>query len=99
PVGQLLHHPEQPARRGGQLVAAADAHRDGPVWRVVRADALLGIVLTGLVHVVLLRPLLHLDGLSRVADSGLHLVVPALTVLGWLLFGPRPRLDARTVGW
>lgn len=76
-----------------------DARRDGPVWRVVRADALLGITLTGLVHFFLLRPLLHLEGLNRAADNGLHLVVPALAVLGWLLFGPRPRLDLRTVRW
>jgi hypothetical protein len=28
-----------------------------------------------------------------VADQLLHLVVPILAVLGWLLFGPRPRID------
>lgn len=80
------------------LALARDPHRDGPVWRVLRADAVLGIALTGLVHFVLLRPLLHLEGLSAVADTGLHLVVPVLAVLGWLVFGPRPRLDRRTVG-
>jgi hypothetical protein len=80
------------------LTLARDPRRDGPVWRVLRADALLGITLTGLVHFVLLRPLLDLEGASRLADTGLHVVVPVLTVLGWLLFGPRPRLDGRTVG-
>ncbi|WP_154402199.1 Pr6Pr family membrane protein [Ornithinimicrobium cavernae] len=77
----------------------ADARRDGPVWRVLRADAVLGITLTGLVHFVLLRPLLDLTGWSAVADTGLHLVSPALVVIGWLLFGPRPRLDVHTVWW
>jgi len=78
---------------------AADPRRDGRVWRVVQTDALLGITLTGLVHFFLLRPLLDLSGWPAVADNLLHLVVPALVILGWLLFGPRPRLDGRTVWW
>ena len=78
---------------------ARDPRRDGPVWRVLRADAVLGIALTGLVHFFLLRPLLDLEGLNRLADAGLHLAVPILAVLGWLVLGPRPRLDARTVLW
>lgn len=74
-----------------------DPDRDGALWRVLRIDAVLGISLTGLVHFFLLRPLLDLRGLNAVADTGLHLVVPALAVLGWLLFGPRPRLDLSSV--
>ncbi|MDO5736737.1 MAG: Pr6Pr family membrane protein [Propionibacteriaceae bacterium] len=87
------------------LVAIAAAtlvrnpERDGPVWRVLRIDAVLGITLTGLVHFFLLRPLLNLKGLNAVADTGLHLVVPALALTGWLAFGPRPRLSASTVLW
>ncbi|MCK0111235.1 Pr6Pr family membrane protein [Ornithinimicrobium sp. F0845] len=77
----------------------ADPHRDGPVWRVVQTDAVLGITLTGVVHFVLLRPLLELTGWSAVADTLLHLVVPALVVLGWVLFGPRRRVDGRTARW
>ena len=79
------------------LVAAPS--RDGRWWRVLQADAVLGITLTGLVHFFLLRPLLNLTGWSSVADTLLHLVVPALVVVGWLLFGPRPRLDGRTAWW
>lgn len=78
---------------------ARDPARDGLVWRVLRSDAMLGIVVTGLVHFYLLRPLLDLDGWNRVADTGLHLVVPVLALLGWLAFGPRPRVDGRTVLW
>lgn len=73
--------------------------RDGPLWRVLRIDAVLGITLTGLVHFFLLRPLLDLRGLNAVADTGLHLTVPALVLIGWLMFGPRPRLSAATVLW
>jgi len=72
---------------------ARDPAYDGPRWRVVRIAAISGITVTGLVHWFLLRPLLHLDGADLVADKLLHLVVPILAVLGWLLFGPRPRVD------
>jgi TRAP-type C4-dicarboxylate transport system permease small subunit len=72
---------------------ARDAAYDAPRWRVVRIAAVSGITVTGLVHWFLLRPLLHLDGADLVADKVLHLVVPILAVLGWLAFGPRPRID------
>jgi len=86
---------------------ARNATYDGGRWRVVRGAAVVGITITGLVHFVLLRPLLELDGLDRLADPLLHLVVPALAVLGWLAFGPRPRTGRRElslalvwpVGW
>ncbi len=73
--------------------------RDGPGWRVLRTDAVLGITLTGVVHFFLLRPLLDLQGLNALADTGLHLVVPMLTLVGWLMFGPRPRMTLSTVSW
>lgn len=66
--------------------------RDGPVWRVLRLSALTGIVVTGVVHWFLLRPLLHLTGWSYATDKLLHLVVPALAIVGWVAFGPRPRV-------
>jgi hypothetical protein len=72
---------------------ARDPAYDGPRWRVVRVAAVSGITVTGLVHWFLLRPLLHLDGADLVADKLLHLAVPLLAVGGWLLVGPRPRVD------
>ncbi len=80
------------------VVLARDPAYDGPRWRVFRGAAVVGITITGLVHFVLLRPLLDLDGLDRLADTLLHLVVPALAVAGWLVFGPRPRTGLRELG-
>jgi len=77
---------------------AREASYDEPRWRVVRAAAVVGITITGLVHFVLLRPLLDLDGLDRLADTLLHVVVPMLAVVGWLAFGPRPRIGRRELG-
>ena len=61
----------------------------------LRAAALVGITVTGLVHFVLLRPLLHLEGASWAADKLLHMVVPLVAVVGWLVAGPRPRAPWR----
>ena len=73
------------------VVLARDPSYDGRRWRVLRTAAVTGITVTGLVHWLLLRPLLHLHGADLVADKLLHLVVPALAVAGWVVFGPRPR--------
>jgi len=74
-------------------VLARDPAYDGPRWRVLRTAATTGIIVTGLVHWFLLRPLLHLHGADYVADKLLHLAVPVLAVIGWLAFGPRPRMS------
>jgi hypothetical protein len=49
----------------------------------------LAIAVTGVVHWFLLRPILDLEGASYVADKLLHVAVPLLAVIGWLVFGPR----------
>jgi hypothetical protein len=73
--------------------------RDGRLWRVVHADALLGIAVTGLVFATVLAGLVHPQGLAAWVNAGFHYFSPAATVLGWLLFGPRPRFDWATIGW
>lgn len=81
------------------LTLARNPARDGRLWRVLRLDALLGIVITGIVFATVLAPLVHLQGLGAVANALLHYVSPWACLLGWLLFGPRPRIDWVTVGW
>jgi len=72
---------------------------DGALWRVVRLDGLVGIVVTGLVFVTVLAATTHPTGAAWWANAGLHYVSPTATLLGWLLFGPRPRITWSTVGW
>ena len=76
-----------------------DPVRDGPVWRVLHADALLGIIITGLVFATVLAGLVHPHGIAAWVNAGLHYFAPAWTLVGWLLFGPRPRLDWATIRW
>jgi hypothetical protein len=73
--------------------------RDGRLWRVLNADALLGIIITGLVFGTVLASQVHLHGLAAWVNAGLHYFAPAWTFVGWLLFGPRSRLDWPTIGW
>jgi hypothetical protein len=71
--------------------------RDGRIWRVVRADAIVGMTVTFVVYIVVLRPIVHLEGVAKLSDIGFHYVAPALTVTGWFVFGPWPRIDRATL--
>ena len=85
------------------LIAAAtlviDPARDGRFWRILRLDALLGITITGLVFDLVLIRYVHPTGWQLVATIGFHYIAPWATLLGWLIFGPRPRLDRSTMAW
>jgi len=79
------------------LSLARQADRDGSGWRVARLNALTGITITGLVHWFLLHPLDDFHGLLWASDTLVHIVVPVLVVLGWLVFGPRRRISLGVV--
>jgi hypothetical protein len=88
---------------GTSAVLAADARAGdqrsgGRVFRALRLDALVLAVGGGVVHWFLLRPLLDLDGADLLADKLLHIVVPLLCLVGWLVFGPRGLITPRDVG-
>lgn len=72
---------------------AVDPGRDGRVWRALRLDAVVIAVGGGIVHWFLLRPILDLHGADYLADKLLHVAVPLLALVGWLVFGPRDRVD------
>lgn len=74
------------------LTLALGRDRDTRAWRALRTDAVVLILVAGVVHFFFLRPLLDLHGWDLVADRSLHVVVPALAVLGWLVLGPRDRI-------
>jgi hypothetical protein len=66
--------------------------RDGRLWRVLHVDALLGIIITGLVFATVLAGQVRHHGVGSWLNAGFHYFAPAWAVAGWLLFGPRPRL-------
>lgn len=79
---------------------ARNPARDGPVWRVVRLNALVGIAVTGIVYATVLARIHEPKGWEQVSSNVLfHYVVPIMMVSGWLLFGPRPRITRGVVLW
>jgi len=79
------------------LTLALQPDRDGKVWRVLRLEALFGITVTGVVYTTLLRGVVDLHGASAVTNALVHYVSPLMAVIGWLLFGPRPRITENTL--
>jgi hypothetical protein len=71
--------------------------RDGMLFRVLRLDALFGITVTLVTYSVLLAPQHDPDGINAWTNAGLHYVTPAMAIVGWLAFGPRPRIDEATL--
>ncbi len=73
--------------------------RDGPTWRALRLAALFGITITGIVYSTVLATI-HQPraGAETFVNTLVHYVVPVMAVVGWLAFGPRPRIDRRTIG-
>ena len=71
--------------------------RAGMLWRVLRIDAIAGIAVTGLVYSIALSGLQQLHGWARFCDNVFHYIVPIATVGGWLLLGPRGRVDRQSV--
>ena len=84
---------------GTSIALALNILRDGKVWRVLRLDALLGIIITGLVYETILARLVHPEGWALAATIGFHYISPWATLIGWLILGPRPRMTWSTTAY
>ncbi len=73
-------------------------HRDSALFRVLRLTSVAAITVTGVAYHSHLAAILALHGWDRVADILLHTGIPIMTVLGWLIFGPRGLTSRRVVG-
>jgi hypothetical protein len=77
---------------------ARNPNRDGRIWRPTRLAALFGITVTGIVYSTVLAKIHEPHGWQETSTNTVfHYIVPIMMVLGWLLFGPRPRIERRTV--
>jgi hypothetical protein len=59
------------------------------LFRVLRLASLVGITVTGVVAAVALPPSPNYTTANLICDRLLHIVVPVLTFVGWIAFGPR----------
>jgi hypothetical protein len=71
--------------------------RSTALLRTLRLDSVLMITITAIVYAVLLAPSTEVVGWSRLTDPILHQVTPAVTVLVWLVYGPRGWITGWTV--
>jgi len=79
------------------LLLALRPRRSALLFRVFRFDGVAMIVLTALVYHTMLAGLSHPHGWNAVDNQLLHTVVPAMAVVGWLVFGPRGLVSWKVV--
>jgi hypothetical protein len=77
------------------LLLAIDLARPSVLFAVARMMGLVGITVTFVVFHVALSRLLDLDTWAQAANQLQHTVVPILTMIGWLAFGPRGLTSSR----
>jgi hypothetical protein len=76
------------------LLALAPKPR-GVVFDVARLTGIVAITVTAVVFHTALRGLQELSGCAALADFLLHTASPLFALVGWVLFGPRGRIDRR----
>lgn len=70
---------------------------DGRIFRWLRMTSLVMITITGLIYFLVLAATANPQGVYVYTNIAAHYIVPWGTVLGFLLFGPRPRFSVRHV--
>ena len=63
--------------------------RDGKLFRVLRVDTVLMITVTGVVYNLLLGPNYPPQGLNQISSPIQHTITPIITVLIFIIAGPR----------
>lgn len=69
----------------------------GAIWRALRLDSVVMIVITGVVYNLLLASG-GKTGLDAVSNTLLHIAVPIVTLLVWIVAGPRDLIRGSTLG-
>lgn len=79
---------------------ARNPARDGSAWRPVRLASLVGITVTGVVYSTVLAKVHETHGWQETTTNiVVHYIAPVMMVVGWLAFGPRPRVTGRVVAY
>jgi hypothetical protein len=75
------------------------ARRDavGTVWRTLRLDSVLMIVITGIVYNLLLAEG-GKSGWDLTSNTMLHIATPLITLVVWIIAGPRGLINRRVIG-
>jgi hypothetical protein len=76
----------------GAALVAIRPDRGGTAFEVIRLAGLVAITVTGIVFSTVLAGAIELEGLEWWNDKIFHYVVPAMAVIGYLVFRPRTLL-------
>jgi hypothetical protein len=79
------------------LMLAIKLDRPSTAFAAFRMAGLVGITVTFIVFHTVLSQLLDLDTWAQAANQLQHTVVPILSIVGWVAFGPRGKASARVV--
>lgn len=71
--------------------------RDGKLFRVLRIDTVLMITVTGVVYNLLLGPNYPPQGLNQISSPIQHTITPLITVLIFIIAGPRGWFNLKNV--
>lgn len=82
----------------GAAGVALDPQRSGRIFGAIRVAGLVGITVTGIVYATVLAGSVQLEGVDRVLDTIFHYIVPAASVIGFVLLQPRTPLQ-RSAWW
>jgi len=77
---------------------AIDPARHGRLFGAVRLAGLVGITITGVVYATVLAGQVEMTGAAKALDTIFHYIVPAASVIGFVLIQPRTQFD-RSAGW
>ncbi len=75
------------------VLLVINPRRGGTAFGILRLGALVGITVTGVVYSILLAGNADFSGIEWWYDKIFHYIVPAMSVLGFLLLTPRTKLD------
>ena len=71
--------------------------RDGKLFRVLRIDTVLMITVTGVVYNLLLGPNYPPQGLNQISSPIQHTITPLITVLIFIIAGPRGWFNLKNI--
>ncbi len=75
------------------VLIVLNPERGGRGFGILRLAGLVGITVTGIVYGIILAGNASFEGVEWWYDKVFHYVVPIMSVLGYLAFKPRTRLD------
>lgn len=81
------------------ILVALNPARNTTFFRWIRLTALVMMTVTGIIYALVLAPLYAgktFPPMSTLSNDIVHYFMPWATIAAWLVFGPRPRIFAKT---